>query len=78
MDSDQDRHEHRDTVAEIAGELKRIAESLNDVSMAVLSEAIESGVSARPEIEKRISRARRTVERAAAQLAGSEGSDPED
>ena len=78
MNSEQDRHEHRDTVAEIAGELRRIAERLNDVSMAVLSEAIESGVSARPEIEKRISRARRTVERAAAQLAGSEGPDPED
>lgn len=57
-------------VAEISDELGSIAERLNDAAMTVLSRAIESGEGARPELEKRISRARRTVERAAAQLRG--------
>ena len=74
MDAERDHRRHREIVAEIAGELTLIAERLNEVSMAVLSEAIETGDDTRPDIEKRISRARRTVERAAAQLAGSDGS----
>lgn len=59
------------TVEAIADELVVIGERLNDVSMSVLSRAIEAGSTERPELERRISRARRTVERAAAQLRGS-------
>ena len=58
------------TVAGIADELVSIAERLNEVSMTVLSRAIETGATQRPELERRISRARRTVDRAAAQLRG--------
>lgn len=72
---DAGRDEHRESAAEIAGELRAIAERLNELSMAVLSDAIEEGGTTRPEIEKRISRARRTVERAAAQLSGDETDD---
>lgn len=57
--------------------LRRCAEDLNELSMAALRDAIDEGESHRPEIEKRISKARRTVERAIAQLAGVD-SDPSD
>lgn len=58
-------------VEAIADQLITIGEQLNEVSMSVLSHAIEAGTTERPELERRISRARRTVERAAAQLRGS-------
>jgi len=52
----------------IAEELDAISERLNDAAMAVLSEAIERGETSRPAIEKRISQARRAVEKAAHHL----------
>ena len=60
-----------ETVAEIVDDLTRAAERLNDAAMTVLSRAIEAGAADRPDIERRISRARRTVERAVQQLRGS-------
>lgn len=63
--------EHRERVLDIAAELRRISEALNDAAMSVLSGAIADGSGERPELERRISRARRTVDRAVAQLVGS-------
>jgi ElaB/YqjD/DUF883 family membrane-anchored ribosome-binding protein len=48
----------------ISNELEAISERLNDAAMSALSEAIEGGETARPEIEKRISQARRAVDKA--------------
>lgn len=65
----------RDSVDEniesIAGRLEALSEELNDLAMSLVSDAIAEGKRERPEAEKRVSRARRTVDRAAAQLRGS-------
>jgi ElaB/YqjD/DUF883 family membrane-anchored ribosome-binding protein len=45
-------------------ELEAISEHLNDAAMSALSEAIENGQTNRPEIEKRLSQARRAVDKA--------------
>jgi hypothetical protein len=55
---------HMINVERIIEDLKVISENLNDAAMAVLSEAIENGVSTRPELEKRLSQARRAVDKA--------------
>lgn len=55
----------------IIADLESIEERLMELSMSVLSEAIESGVTERPQMEKRISQARRTVAKAKHQLQGS-------
>jgi hypothetical protein len=55
-------------IEEIVMELERIAEELNDVAMALLAEAIASGAGERPALEKRVSQARRTVDKAVQQL----------
>ena len=48
----------------IALELQTIAEELNDLSMRLLSDAIEAGLTMRPAGEKSVSQARRAVEKA--------------
>ena len=48
----------------IALELQTIAEDLNDLSMRLLSDAIEAGQTTRPPEEKNVSQARRAVEKA--------------
>lgn len=48
----------------IALELQTIAEELNDLSMRLLSDAIEAGQTTRPTDEKSVSQARRAVEKA--------------
>lgn len=68
-------HEITDQIERIESVLRQCAEELNDLSMTVLSAAIEAGDSARPEVEKKLSRARRTVERAIAQLSGVDNGD---
>lgn len=55
----------------IVSDLEGIEERLNDLSMQILSEAIEAGASERPHLEKKISQARRTVAKARAQLTTS-------
>jgi hypothetical protein len=52
----------------IVSELEIISERLNDAAMVALSEAIERGETARPPIEKRISQARRAIDKAAYHL----------
>lgn len=51
-------------LTKIIDELERISESLNDASMALLSEAIEMRTGERPPLEKSVSQARRAVVRA--------------
>jgi exonuclease VII small subunit len=52
----------------IVKELEAISERLNDAAMMALSEAIERGETVRPPIEKRISQARRAIDKAAHDL----------
>lgn len=48
----------------ILTELENIHESLNDLAMSILSQAIDDGESTRPAMEKRVSQARRSVAKA--------------
>ena len=57
-----------DDIKLITSQLEDIAERLNDVAMSIISEAIENGESSRPPIEKRVSQARRAVEKAVQHL----------
>lgn len=59
----------KDELNRIVGQLEDAAAALNDLSMAILHEAIEAGQGERPEIEKRVSQARRAVEKAIHHLA---------
>lgn len=53
-----------DDIESITSQLEDIAERLNDVAMRIISEAIENGETSRPPLEKRVSQARRAVEKA--------------
>ena len=59
-----------DELEQIAAELATIGERLADVAMSVLREAISAGESRRPDLERRVTRARNAVERAVSILAG--------
>lgn len=48
----------------IISRLEEISERLNDVAMGIISDAIEQGQTARPPLEKRVSQARRAVDKA--------------
>ena len=63
-----------DELNRIMGQLEDAAAALNDLSMAILQEAIEAGRGERPELEKRVSQARRAVEKAIRHLASDNGS----
>jgi hypothetical protein len=52
-------------IAEVRGRLEAIAEELADMALDVLREAVDQGADRRPELEKRITRARTAVEKAA-------------
>ena len=65
------RDDIQDSIDSIASRLEAVSEDLNDLAMTLVSEAISEGSNDRPEAEKRISRARRTVDRAVQQLRGS-------
>jgi hypothetical protein len=56
---------------EICSELGAIIERLDDLALEALREAVGNGATVRPEIERRIVRARNAVERAR-HLLGSE------
>jgi hypothetical protein len=53
---------------DIRGRLEAIAEELADLAMEALREAIEAGERGRPAEERRLTQARRSVERAASLL----------
>lgn len=57
-----------DRIADIQLRLESIAEELADVSIDLLREAVEAGETKRPELDKRLSQARRAVEKAARSL----------
>ena len=59
-----------DSIENIVDKLTSIAEELNDVAMSILSEAIADGNRDRPALEKKVSQARRSVEKAIHQLTG--------
>jgi hypothetical protein len=58
-------------VDDIRARLEGIAEELTDLAIDVLREAVESGAQSRPELERRITRARAAVEKAAGLLESS-------
>lgn len=60
-----------DEIDQIVEQLTDIEERLVELSMQILSTAIESGASERPPLEKKLSQARRTVARAREQLRAS-------
>jgi DNA-binding ferritin-like protein len=55
---------HHEEMNSIIAELESIAERMTDLSMSILSNAIETGATSRPAEEKRVSQARRAVEKA--------------
>jgi non-canonical (house-cleaning) NTP pyrophosphatase len=59
-----DRMDHTDGIAELRATLEEVNERLLDISMSILSEAVESGRTTRPVEEKQVSQARRAIERA--------------
>ncbi len=52
-------------VADVRARLEAIAEELADMAIDLLREAVDQGADKRPELEKRITRARTAVEKAA-------------
>ena len=60
--------DHEEAIERLAAELERIAEELNDVSMSILADAIGAGSTERPATEKKVSQARRAVEKALGHL----------
>ncbi|MEM8923758.1 MAG: hypothetical protein AAGD35_09650 [Actinomycetota bacterium] len=50
--------------------LEHIGERLAELAVDVLREAVEEGATARPPVEKRLTQARRAVEKAARALEG--------
>ena len=48
----------------IRTQLEHIAEQLDDLAMTILRDAVEEGATTRPKEEKKLTRARRSVEKA--------------
>lgn len=63
---------------EIRGRLETIAEELADLAITRLRESIDAGGSELPADEKRLTRARRAVEKAIHLLEEPDRSDPDD
>lgn len=51
-------------IERITSELERISSDLNDVAMSLLSAAIREGADSRPPEEKKVSQARRAIDKA--------------
>lgn len=51
-------------IDEIISDLERACEALNDTAMSLITEAIRSGEKERPALEKKVSQARRAVDKA--------------
>ena len=61
---------NEDAIEEICAELERVRERLDDLAFDLLREAVREKADRRPELEKRVTRARRALERAIATLQG--------
>lgn len=59
-----------DAIDNIVEKLTSISEELNDLAMSILSEAITEGQRVRPDTEKKVSQARRAVDKAIHHLSG--------
>ena len=51
-------------IDEVISDLERASEALNDTAMSLITEAIRSGEKERPALEKKVSQARRAVDKA--------------
>jgi len=51
-------------IDEIISDLERASEALNDTAMSLITEAIRSGEKECPALEKKVSQARRAVDKA--------------
>jgi len=51
-------------IDEIISNLEQASEALNDAAMSLITEAIRNGVKERPQLEKKVSQARRAVDKA--------------
>ena len=51
-------------IEEIISDLERASEALNDAAMSLITEAIRNGEKDRPSLEKKVSQARRSVDKA--------------
>ena len=51
-------------IEEIISDLERASEALNDAAMSLITEAIRNGEKDRPLLEKKVSQARRSVDKA--------------
>jgi hypothetical protein len=52
-------------VADIRARLEAISEELADMALDILREAVDQGAEKRPDLEKRVTRARAAVDKAA-------------
>jgi len=59
-----------DTVGAVRDELVHIGDRLGDLAYDELRRAVDAGETSRPELERRLTRARHAVERAVAILGG--------
>lgn len=59
---------NEESLEEICTELDRLRERLDDLAFDLLKEAVRTKADRRPELEKRVTRARRALERAIATL----------
>ncbi len=57
-----------DKIEDIRSRLEAIGDELTDLSIALLADAVEAGETSRPAFDKRLSQARRAVEKAAGVL----------
>jgi len=66
-DNEPDDHsveQYAERVSDVANQLQSVSEHLNDLAMDVLRSAVEAGAGKRPELEKKLSAARRAVDKA--------------
>jgi hypothetical protein len=61
---------HEGALAEIRAQISALVERLDDLALESLHEAVASGATARPEVERRIVRARNALLRAGGILDG--------
>lgn len=73
-----ENHFAENRIADIRSRLASIGEELTDVSVDLLRQAVEEGEGKRPQLDKKLSQARRAIEKAARLLEPTEPSEPED
>jgi hypothetical protein len=64
-----------DVLGEVCAEIERLAERIGDLAVDELRRAVSAGEEKRPELERRLTRVRHGLERAAHLLGGRDGDD---